>query len=589
MKARTRSKALIAGIAAAAALLLAPALSGASMASVSGTNLFFFAAPGETNNLTAAFDGTDYVLTDPGAAITPAVPCAAVNANQVKCPATGIQQLDLRLNDLNDVVSVAASVTLPVSQSDFSVKIEGGDGNDTITGAANVSNLLYGDDSFSGGTGNDTVTGGTMGDALIGAGGNDALRGVGGNDQLWGDEGNDLVDGGAARDSIFEGSLPNGADVLIGGSGFNSISYADRTTDVSLSDNGLADDGGPAEGDNINSQFLDVLSGEGNDTITGSATGAFYWSGDGDDTISAGGGSDEVSAGRGDDNVNGGDGADKLGGGEDGDTIDGGPGDDTINDGFDDESGSNADVYRGGSGTDRLVYSSTEPLSIDLDGTADDGRPGENDLAGADLEDLIGGSKADILTGNNSANQFDGGPGNDQISGLGGPDALLGGPGDDSLNGGTGIDTLDGAGGVDRLRSRDSSPDDVECGSSTDTLLADSFDDFTVTCDQSSIGSLIKGSKAKLNRKSKTKVKVSCPVAEGIDCKVKITATKGKKTLARGAGKVQSGNTSKVTIKLTKAGKKARSRKLTLKTKTVLTDATGAKVTTTLPKLVLTR
>jgi len=52
---------------------------------------------------------------------------------------------------------------------------------------------------------------------------------------------------------------------------------------------------------------------------------------------------------------------------------------------------------------------------------------------------------------------------------------------------------------------------------------------------------------------------------------------------------VKSGKTSKVTLKLTKAGQKARSKKLSLKARTVFTDATGAKVTTTVPKLVLRR
>ncbi|MBK5232785.1 MAG: hypothetical protein JJE13_07365 [Thermoleophilia bacterium] len=283
-----------------------------------------------------------------------------------------------------------------------------------------------------------------------------------------------------------------------------------------------------------------------------------------------------------DDRVSGGDGSDST------------TGDDGSDEFIFEFSDGDADQISGGGGFDSYRDFSQFGLKIDLDGTADDGfrDPLEGpaiDNVGADVEDLdTQQSTEDILTGNDSANQIDGGPGNDRISGLGGPDALLGDRGDDFLNGGEGIDTLDGASGADTLRSRDASPDEVDCGSATDLLLADQLDDFTVTCDQSSTGSKIKGSSARL-KKGKARLKVSCPAAEGIDCKVKITAMKGKRVLAKGAGKVKSGKVGKIKVKLTKAGKKARSKKLILKAKTVLTDASGATVTTTLPKLTLKR
>ncbi|MBK8294541.1 MAG: hypothetical protein IPK93_07110 [Solirubrobacterales bacterium] len=245
-------------------------------------------------------------------------------------------------------------------------------------------------------------------------------------------------------------------------------------------------------------------------------------------------------------------------------------------------------------------------MSIDLDGIADDGPtepvagvPADN--AGADIENLSidgpgegqdGGSIVaadDYLTGNDAANQIrrrcrkrpDQRPRRTRRS--------FRGPGDDKIDGGTGVDTLDGAGGSDQIRSRDFDSDEVSCGSSNDTLLADRFDDFTVTCDQASTGAILKSGFARLNRKKKAKLKVSCPAAEGITCKVKISAKKGKETLAKGSGKVGSGKTGKVKVKLTRAGKKQRPKKLKLKATTVLTDATGAKTATIRPKLVLRR
>ena len=185
--------------------------------------------------------------------------------------------------------------------------------------------------------------------------------------------------------------------------------------------------------------------------------------------------------------------------------------------------------------------------------------------------------EAPIITGNAAANQIDTGGGSDRVVGLGGADALSGGPGDDNLDGGTGIDSIDGAGGSDRLRSRDGNPDEVDCGSSADVLLADSLDDFTVTCDGSSTGARLSTSSAKL-KKGKAKVKVTCPAVEGVACKVNVSAAKGKKVLAKGSGQVESGKMSTITLKLTKAGKKSRSKKLMLKTKTTFKDASGATV-----------
>ncbi|MGK2955612.1 MAG: hypothetical protein ACSLFI_08095, partial [Solirubrobacterales bacterium] len=116
----------------------------------------------------------------------------------------------------------------------------------------------------------------------------------------------------------------------------------------------------------------------------------------------------------------------------------------------------------------------------------------------------------------------------------------------------------------------------------------DSLDDFTLTCDQSSTGARLKTKSAKV-KKGKATLKVICPEAEGIDCKVTVTATKGRKTLAKGSGKVKSGKTGSVKVKLTRAGKGGKAKKLTLKTKTVMTDKTGVKVATTTPELVLSR
>jgi len=72
-----------------------------------------------------------------------------------------------------------------------------------------------------------------------------------------------------------------------------------------------------------------------------------------------------------------------------------------------------------------------DPLIITLDGTANDGGVGENDLIHSDIENVNGGSGNDSITGNSGPNSLFGGAGND---------TLVGGAGADSLNGGIGTD-----------------------------------------------------------------------------------------------------------------------------------------------------
>nr|BFE74391.1 hypothetical protein GCM10020092_076920 [Actinoplanes digitatis] len=91
-------------------------------------------------------------------------------------------------------------------------------------------------------------------------------------------------------------------------------------------------------------------------------------------------------------------------------------------------------------------------MSLDLDGRkGDDGRKGEGDTIGADVENLLGGLGKDRLVGNGKANVLDGREGNDKLYGGGGNDTLLGHQGVDMLYGGAGNDTLLGHQGVDKI------------------------------------------------------------------------------------------------------------------------------------------
>jgi len=144
--------------------------------------------------------------------------------------------------------------------------------------------------------------------------------------------------GGAPPMTVLAGT---GADALIdpvrsagtvfdGGDGHDRVAYTARAEALSLSLNGLADDGAAQEGDNLTG-VEDVAGGGGDDEIAGDA-GANGLSGGpaGDDRLAGGGGDDALEGGSGTDVLDGGDGNDRLTGGSGADSIAGGPGADDI-------------------------------------------------------------------------------------------------------------------------------------------------------------------------------------------------------------------------------------------------------------------
>jgi Ca2+-binding RTX toxin-like protein len=159
--------------------------------------------------------------------------------------------------------------------------------------------------------------------------------------------------------------------------------------------------------------------------------------GDGGDVLIGGGANDLLDADDGNDRLIGNGGADRLLGDNGNDLLVGGPG---------------GDVVDGGRGTDTADYSdATGPLSIDLDGNADDGQSGEGDRVEADVENVIGGPFDDRIAAISGTHRFEGRGGNDILIGGRGIDRLDGGDGDDRLNGGVGSDVLIGGAGNDTV------------------------------------------------------------------------------------------------------------------------------------------
>ena len=129
-------------------------------------------------------------------------------------------------------------------------------------------------------------------------------------------------------------------------------------------------------------------------------------------------------------------------------TLDGSTGNDRL------DGGTGADQLMGGTGIDWVEYDRVpagQSVTASIDGIANDGRAGEGDNVGADVEAVLGGAGSDALSGGAGPDTLQGGDGSDTLSGNGGNDTLLGEGGSDSLQGGDGEDSLDGGAGGDFL------------------------------------------------------------------------------------------------------------------------------------------
>ncbi len=292
--------------------------------------------------------------------------------------------------------------------------IFGDGGNDTLHGEDGADLLFggHGDDVVFGGSGRDVLDGGDGEDKLSGGGGDDALSGAAGSDHLHGGDGNDLLSGQEGEDRVFAeigddtivGDADSADDIYDGGSGIDTLDYsaAKDAVTVDLS-KGIAV-GAEIGTDSIASIEV-LLTGDGNDTITGAGQ---------TERISAGGG---------------------------GDTIVG------------DVDAADA-IYDGGSGIDTLDYSAAkDAVTVDLSqGIAVGTEIGTDSIAS--IEILLTGDGNDTITGTGQSERISAGGGGDYISDGGGCDTVNAGDGDDTVfasldaaadnyAGGAGVDTLD--------------------------------------------------------------------------------------------------------------------------------------------------
>ena len=267
----------------------------------------------------------------------------------------------------------------------------------------------------------ENVTGSAHSDSIAGNAAANVLKGLDGDDNLFGLGGADTLEGGAGGDHL-EGSA--GADKLIGGAG-NDFLVVDNTDTVvdggeGTADVVVADKSTIATGFKFNVAGTSVETVEGNtgnDVING--TGVTYalniLGGDGRDTLTGGDGNDTLLGGNGNDTLTGGAGFDQLVGGAGDDTLNAGPVTSAL-----------GDFLLGGIGNDTLNGA------------------GNGNLFGEEGNDKINAALNDFANG---------GAGNDVLIGSAGFQELEGEAGNDTLTGGAGndfFDFLDGW-GADRI------------------------------------------------------------------------------------------------------------------------------------------
>jgi serralysin len=246
------------------------------------------------------------------------------------------------------IAGLEATITVNQSEATDALIVNGGEGNDNISAA--------------------TIVAGMTSLTLDGGGGNDVIRSGGDGHYL----------GGLGDDLIYAG-LTTSTEVIDGGDGIDTL---DTTTwggpyVINLV-TGLTNYGGESF---VN--FENVVTGLGNDTITGTAGANVIRTGDSVDSVNAGDGNDIV------------------------------------------EGGAGGDILDGGTGLDTLDYtSSNAAVTISLLNNSASGGHATGDSF-VNFENLRGSAFVDSLTGNGSANVLDGGSGADTLIGGGDNDTYF--------------------------------------------------------------------------------------------------------------------------------------------------------------------
>ncbi|HEX8103162.1 MAG TPA: hypothetical protein VF533_11140 [Solirubrobacteraceae bacterium] len=367
-------------------------------AHVSGGIAYFTAQPGEKNDVDVSYDAAadQIVFWDRGSPIVPyGAGCTITGTagDHARCSAAGLTAVQVSTGDFADRVDYAVDgpslpATILAGTGDDGVDahaavpytvwlgsgadhywcwtcgastVHGGDGADDLyvyDGSTTLPVLTaYGDG------GDDAIGGSDAADTLNGGAGKDSLRGQDGADHLYGNADGDVLEGGAGGDRLDggdgddrlngDGYAAAAADTFNGGAGADTADYAQRSDALKLSLDGVANDGGLYEGDDLgpNMDVEDVVGGSGDDVIRGNGAA--------NDLNTGPGGTDSLWGLGGDDTL-------KATVYADGGAFRGGEGDDTL-DGTSEMSQyvtPTGASYYGGAGDDLLLTANGNPETL---------------------------------------------------------------------------------------------------------------------------------------------------------------------------------------------------------------------------------
>jgi len=363
----------------------------------------------------------------------------------------------------------------------FTVVVNGGEGNDSITVLAKTTEIAKtilngegGDDVLTGADSDDTLNGGEGNDRLVGAKGTDVMNGGAGNDTLvWNNgDGSDRLNGDAGNDGTEVNGNATLGDVFTmepepGGVKFKRTNLVQFTLDAATERfqvNGLGGNDSVTANDGVGAlTLLSVDGGAGVDTVNGSEGPDLILGGEGNDVLNGGGGDDRIVGDRGSDTMNGGAGDDTLvwNNGDGTDVVNGDGGRDDV-----EVNGAPAadDIFTVQPNGARIKFDRPNlvPFSIDIGSseTMHANGLGGNDSIG------VGEVGSYEVTGS-------GGSGNDTLTGAGSSETFLGGSGNDTITPGGGIDVVSGDDGDDQVNIRDKTADLARGGAGNDSVVAD--------------------------------------------------------------------------------------------------------------------
>jgi Ca2+-binding RTX toxin-like protein len=344
---------------------------------LNGTEAIQFIAVGGTDAITVNdLSGTDVTQLDIDLAATPGGAAGDGAVDTLNLNAGGGDNtiaLSGATGALLTVTGLPANAAISQFETTDRLSILANDGDDTISATGLTPHFT-------------TLT-------INGGEGNDVIRSNGDGTYL----------GGGGDDTVFAG-LTGSQEVLNGGDGVDTLDTTSfgGTYSVNLA-TGVTNFASESF-----TNFENIVTGAGSDTITGTAGANVIATGDNTDALSGADGADWLQGGGDSDTGVGGTGHDSVWGGSGDDVLDGGEGDDTI---------------VGDEGFDTVSYGgASSGVEIDLSW------PEEQDTRGAgwdtliSIESVIGSGFADVLRGNPGANRLIGG---------GAGDTLAAGDGDD--------------------------------------------------------------------------------------------------------------------------------------------------------------